>query len=91
MRFSLVVVTLAAVAVGMVHLRRATTRAHYQVQRLQVRQVGLRRRLYDQQAILGQLTAPSRVRKRAEQMDTTLTYSRRQGGRLAEGPTGGRR
>ena len=73
MRISLVIVVLAAVTVGMVHLRRAETRVHHQVHRLQVRQIRLRRALYDQQAILGCLTAPGQVRRRAELMDARLT------------------
>jgi len=62
-RFSLVIVTLAAIAVALVHIRQAETRAHHAVHRLQMEQIHLRRRLYDQQAILGRLTAPREVRR----------------------------
>ena len=73
MRFAAIILTLAAVAVGMVHLRRAETRANHEIHRLQLRQIALRRKLYDQQAILGGLTAPNQVRRRAELMDARLT------------------
>ncbi len=73
MRISLVIVMLASVAAGVVHLRRAQTRAHHRVHELQVRQILLRRRLYDQQVTLGRLTAPEAVRKRAELLNVTLT------------------
>jgi hypothetical protein len=72
-RVSLVILTLAAVTVATVHLRRAETRARHQVYRLQIEQIHLRRRLYDQQAILGRLTAPRRVRQRVRQLDVRLT------------------
>ena len=72
MRVALVILTLAAVAVGIVHLRRAQTRANHQVHRLQLEQIQLRRRLYDQQAELGRLTTPQAVRRRAEKMDAAL-------------------
>ncbi len=74
MRISLVIATLAAIAVGMVHLRRAQTRAHHQVHRLQMEQIALRTKLYDQQRALGFLTAPKQVQERARRMDAGLTY-----------------
>ena len=74
MRIFLVIATLAAIAVGMVHLRRAQTRAHHQIHRLQMAQIRLRARLYDQQQRLGSLTAPKRVEERARRMDVRLTH-----------------
>jgi len=73
-RISLVIATLAAIAVGMVHLRRAQTRAHHQIHRLQIDQIHLRARLYDQQQHLGVLTAPKQVDERARRMDVRLTH-----------------
>ncbi|HUS92736.1 MAG TPA: hypothetical protein VM695_12840 [Phycisphaerae bacterium] len=73
MRIALIILALAAVAVGMVHLRRAETKANHEIHRLQLQQIGLRRTLYDQQAALGCLTAPRQVRQRAERMDAHLT------------------
>jgi len=72
-RISLIIVALAAIAVGLVHLRREQTRVAYQTQRAQIRQVELRRRLCDQQVELGRLTNPQCVRRRASQLDIALT------------------
>lgn len=66
---------LAAVAVGMIYIRRAETRAHHEVYRLKLEQAHLRLRVYDQQAELGRLTAPKDVRQRAEKMDVGLTFN----------------
>ncbi len=73
MRISLIIVALASIAVGMVHIRRSETRANYQIQQLQLEQIYLRRKLYDQQADIGRLIAPRRVRQRMEQMGVRLT------------------
>jgi len=72
-RFVLVIVSLAAITVVMVHLRREEIRARHELQRLQAQQVQLRRRLYDQQVELGKLTAPQEVRRRAADMAVGLT------------------
>jgi len=73
MRISLIIAVLAAIAVGMVHIRRRETRANYRIQQLQLEQIYLRRKLYDQQADLGWLVSPGQVRKRMEQMSLRLT------------------
>jgi hypothetical protein len=73
MRISLVIAALAAIAVGMVHIRRSETRTNYQLQQLQVDQIYLRRKLYDQQANLGRLIAPKEVRERMGKLDVRLT------------------
>jgi len=83
-RISLIIGTLAAIAVGMVHLRRNETRAHHQIHRLQIQQVQLRRTLYDQQRTLGVLTAPKRVEQRARRMDTRLIHRLGDPGALAD-------
>jgi len=73
MRISLVIAALAAIAVGMVHIRRDETRTNYQIQQLQLDQTHLRRKLYDQQADLGRLIAPRQVRERMGKLDVRLT------------------
>jgi len=73
MRFSLVIAALAAIAVGMVHIRRGETRTNHQIQQLQMEQIYLRRKLYDQQADLGRLIAPKEVRERMGRLDVRLT------------------
>jgi hypothetical protein len=64
----MVIVALAAMAVGLVHVRRAEVIACHEAQQLQLRQMKLRRRLWDQQIALSYLTAPSEVRRRSEEM-----------------------
>jgi len=73
MRISLIIVALAAIAVGVVHIRHCETRTNYQIQHLQLEQIYLRRKLYDQQADLARLISPGQVRQRMEQMDVRLT------------------
>jgi len=68
MRLVLVIVALGAIAVSMVQIRRGEATARHQVQSLQRRQVSLRRRLWDQQIRLGELTGPQTLRRRADQM-----------------------
>ena len=102
MRTSLVIVALAAIAVTVVHLRREQTRAQNEIHRLKMRQIHLRRRLYDQQADLGRLLAPRRVLERADRMDVGLVRrapipadppdgERGRSGRLVHRPASGRR
>jgi len=71
-RLSLVIAILVAIWVGLVHLRHEKVRAGHEIQRLQMRQVSLRRRLWDQEVRIGELTTPDRVRGRAKQMPLQL-------------------
>ena len=68
MRLATVIVVLAAIAVTLVHLRRREITVRHEIQLLRTRQVALRRKLWDQQVRLGQLTAPRRIRHFAEEM-----------------------
>ena len=72
-RLVLVIFSLAAIAVGQVHIRRADATVCHEIQQLQRRQVSLRRRLWDQQVRLGYLTAPDELRHRAGLMALQLT------------------
>jgi len=76
MRLALIIVSLAATAVGLVHLRRAETSAAHEIQAQRAAQVELRRRLWDQQVELGWLTAPHEVRRRADEMSLRLSAPR---------------
>jgi len=67
-RLAVVIAALAAVAVTLVHLRRQEIAVRHEIQQLQTREVSLRRKLWDQQARLGRLTAPSEVRRRADEL-----------------------
>lgn len=68
MRMGLVILLLAAIAVALVHTRRGEIIARHEIQRLRMRQVKLRRQLWDQQIRLGLLTSPEKVRQRVEEM-----------------------
>ena len=85
MRIILVIVALAAIGVGIVHVRRGQTRSHHEIQRLQMRQVQLRRQLYDQQAALGRLTMPRDVLRRTDRMGIPLVERQPPSPALAEG------
>ena len=68
MRMSLVIVVLAAIAVGLVQIRREKIRARHEIQQMRARQVLVRRRLWDQDVRIGQLTTPERIRNRVRCM-----------------------
>ena len=72
MRLAAVIVILAAIAVGLVHVRRAETIDRHQIQRLQLHRARLRRTLWDQQVRLGYLTAPGQIRRRSQKMALDL-------------------
>lgn len=64
----MVILALAVVAVGLVHLRRAELIVRHDAQRLQLEQVKVRRQLWGQQITLSYLAAPAEVRRRSDQM-----------------------
>ena len=68
MRLATVILVLAAIAVTLVNLRRRELAVRHETQQLQTQQVNLRRELWDQQARMGYLTAPSEVRRRVEEV-----------------------
>ena len=73
MRHALLVVTLAAIAVTLVHLRRGEVRARYEANAHRARQVALQRDLLSQQVQLGELTSPGRIRRTVATMALGLT------------------
>ena len=81
MRLHLVIVALAAIAVGLVHIRRNEISANHRIQQLQVKQIYQRRKLYDEQVKLGKRIAPKKVRGQMEDLDIGLT------GRVVAPPT----
>ena len=68
----MIIIALAAMAVSLVHIRRAEVVARHESQQLQLQQVKLRRQLWNQQIALGYLTTPAEVRKRSEEMSLGL-------------------
>ena len=63
MRWIMVIVIGAVVMTALVHFRRSEVRAHYEIRRLDLQQVQLRRKLWDQQIQLGEVTSPGRIRQ----------------------------
>ncbi|HDZ20558.1 hypothetical protein LCGC14_0513030 [marine sediment metagenome] len=63
MRWMMVIVILAAVATALVHFRRSEVRARHEIRQLDRQQVQLRRQLWDQQILLGEVTSPGRIRQ----------------------------
>lgn len=72
MKLAIVIVCLAAIATGVVHMRHARRRLGNEVQTLQSRQIVLRRELWEQQIHLGWLVAPAELRRRTQEMDLPL-------------------
>jgi cell division protein FtsB len=68
MRMAFVIVSLAAIAVAVVHLRRQDVAVQSEIVSLEARQVVLRRQVWDRQVQLGELTAPVAVRQRARML-----------------------
>lgn len=71
MRLAVVIAILGGIAVGLVQLRRREIVVRYEIQRMHEQQVGLRRRLWDQQVRLGYLTAPHEIRHRLDSASFT--------------------
>jgi hypothetical protein len=63
---AMVIVALAAVAVTLVHLRRAEATCRHEMQRLRLQRVQLRREVWQRQAEVGRITAPLQVRRLCE-------------------------
>ena len=72
MKLSIVIVCLAAIAAGVVHFRRERIHLRNEVQRMEGRQVVLRRELWDQQVRLAWLIAPSEIRRRYQDLGLPL-------------------
>ncbi len=73
LRFAWVILLLAAVGVGVVHLRLQQNAARTEIQRLEADRLKLRRTLWEQQERIGELTAPRQVRQRSHEMALELT------------------
>jgi neutral trehalase len=75
-RIAAIIVALTAIAVGLVHIRRAEVTARYEAQRFRLRQAEIRRILWDQEVRLGDLTAPGELRRRASELSIDLSPGR---------------
>jgi hypothetical protein len=70
-RLAVVIAILGGIAVGLVQLRRREIVVRHEIQRMQEQQIGLRRRLWDQQVRLGYLTAPREIHHRLDSASFT--------------------
>jgi hypothetical protein len=64
MRLGVIILGIAAIAVTLVHLRRQEIAVQHEIQRLQVRRVGLRRELARREVRIGRLTRPEQMQLR---------------------------
>lgn len=87
----LIILAMAAVTVAMVHVRREQIRARHQLQQLRLEQVQLRRKVCDQQAQVGILTAPKAVRQRVGELAVGLVERYPPTGALTADRPSGRR
>ncbi len=72
MRLAVVIITLAAMAVTLVHIRRAEIAARNEIEQLYLQRRQFRRVLWDQQIVLSELTNPRAVRDRSQEMSLGL-------------------
>lgn len=85
MRLAIIIISLTAIAVALIHMRRAELSMNCETQRLQMEQVTLRRTVWDQQVRLGRLLAPSEVKRRSEEMALDLVVPDSTQKRMATG------
>ena len=72
MRLAIVILAVAAIAVGLVHIRRMEVTVGHEIEELRTREVSLRRELWDRQVRAGQLSAPNEIRRRVDEMALDL-------------------
>ena len=72
-RAAIVIVAMAAIATGLVHLRRLEARTRYQLHQNLDTQTRLRRDLWDKRVHIGSLVAPNQVKRRSDSMALDLT------------------
>ncbi len=88
MRFVFVIIAVAAIAVAMVHMRGEEFDRRHELQAQQMRQDELRKRLWEQQVLIGKLTETREIRRKAMQLPLELTSdhnSRQPGSNVASG------
>ena len=82
MKYVPIIACVAAILVGLVHVRREEIVTRHAIQRLRIRQIKLRRVLWDQQRRLGRLRCPGRVLRRATALAPETDREDRLRGRL---------
>lgn len=74
MRILWVILGLAAIAVGQVHLHRREAVLLHELQRAQSRHAALQREIWDRHVEIGRLLTPREVRHRSAVMSLDMTY-----------------
>ena len=85
LRLMIIIVAVAAIAVGLVYLRREEAQVSYETHRCLSRQTALRRKLWDQRLEIGHLVAPAQVRNRMRRMALDMSNENEPRIRLADG------
>ena len=85
MRLGVIIVALAAIAVGLIHLRRREIMLRHEIQRVRNQRVELRRQMDDRTVGLARLLTPEAVARRWEEIDKAR---RSEDGLLAGGGSG---
>ena len=73
MRIAFVIVSLTAIALALVHLRREEVAIRRDMQRVQSEHVKVRREIWDRQMKIGDMMAPRAIRFRSEVMALEMT------------------
>ena len=84
MRLALIIILLTVIAVGLVHIRSSELRAAGEIQRIEIRQVKLRRKLWDQQGRIDRLKTPKDILRRMETMPSVNLVGADEAPRLPE-------
>ena len=64
MRLGVIILAIAAIAVGLVQLRRQEIGVQHEIQRLQVSRVALRREVAKREVRIGKMTTPDRLSRK---------------------------
>lgn len=89
MRLAIVIISLAAIAVTLIHIRRMELGARHEIEQLKMQQVSLRRTMADQDVRKSHLLAPEGIDSRREALSLDLVPSDPSKRRVATGLASG--
>ena len=72
MRLVWLILFLAVLAIGLIHIRRAEVTAQHEIQRLKAQEVSLNRQIWIKQVEFARLTTPEQTQRRASGMAMNL-------------------
>ena len=72
MRLVWIIIFLAVLAIGLIHIRRAEVTAQHDIQRLKAQEVSLNRQIWIKQVEFARLTTPQQTQQRARDMAMNL-------------------